>query len=535
MTERILPLDSISSSPNRPYGGDGDIKILAEDIRHNGLINSITVKAVPDGEKTKTAKDGMPVRFEVVAGRRRVAAAKLLGWTEIPARILEGGEAGLAEEISLSENVNRMAMHPLDEAVYFKRLMEGGEPIQKIAARYDRKAAEIYQRVRLLSLEPAVRELFRAGRLPLAGAAMLADLDAEKQALFAEQQADSYEHEIEIWEIARFITGIYHDKLYACIADKKCARCKKRTLYTDGGLFPEIDVASDSCLDHACYLEKWRGALGKAVTAAAKENPESGGARILVIYNNDIKKILGDMFTLGRDDYQVKLYNWNNIADKPGEGTLPALEIKGTETGDLGIEPTYWREKPGKSKADTSGFKPVMELLGLSKEEQKEFREAVKSKKLGEYDFNSRLRGRVFWRLMEAKAALPAEGYSHEDIVFFLKEFALKGRYGSDMGKDEKRVFKLFTGYEYDGDVDKLLPAGWAKICALITALHMDEYRTVPDIESFESGKDKERLGWFPVSDGEIRKIYQEEARALLPKPKPAKAAKKTPKGKKPE
>ncbi|MDR1239189.1 MAG: ParB/RepB/Spo0J family partition protein, partial [Treponema sp.] len=188
MNIKTLPVNSIASNTNRSYGGEGDIKILAEDIKHNGLINPITVKAHLNMEEE--------LEYEVTAGRRRLAAVKLLGWKEIPARILEGDETERAGEIALSENVNRLAMHPLDEAVYFKRLLENGEAIQNIAKRSDRKVPEIYQRVRLLSLELPVQEIFKMGLISLAAAAMLADLDADQQALFVDKKKSvNYYHD----------------------------------------------------------------------------------------------------------------------------------------------------------------------------------------------------------------------------------------------------------------------------------------------------------------------------------------------------
>ena len=131
MIEKTIPIDQIESASNRENGGDGDITILAEDIKHNGLINPVTVTA------------GLRRGFILIAGRRRIAAARMLGWKEIPCRVLEGDETERAGDIALSENVNRLAMHPLDEAVHFKRLLENGEPVQQIAKRYDRPVSGI--------------------------------------------------------------------------------------------------------------------------------------------------------------------------------------------------------------------------------------------------------------------------------------------------------------------------------------------------------------------------------------------------------
>jgi ParB family chromosome partitioning protein len=514
MNVKTLPIDSISFNSNRLYGGEGDIKILAEDMKHNGLINPITVKAHLNMEED--------LEYEVAAGRRRLAAAKLLGWEEIPARILEGDETERADEIALSENLNRLAMHPLDEAVYFQRLIENGEPMQKIAERCDRKVSEIYQRIRLLSLEPTVQELFRGGSISLAAAAMLADLDAEQQAMFFSQEwaGRAGGDVIRDWTVRNFISSLCHDKLYGFIVDKECADCKKRTFYTDKTLFPEFDGEQDSCLDHECYFAKWRKTLEKAIKAAAKENPELAGARILVIHNSNIKKIFGNTVALGQDEYLVKPHSWENQADKPGKDTAAAALLAATMDKEFEISLMHWRERPKESKSVDSGFKPALKLLNLPKEEQKAVVEALKSKKLGSSAFNSKVRERALWRLMETKAALPVEAHSQKDIEFFISNLVLKGQYGNELNKGQKKIFELFMGYEYDGDSGKaLLHAPLEKLCVLMTAFRMNEY-SIPNIDDFESGKDKRQLDWFPVSAEEARKIYQEEIRALLPKPK---------------
>jgi ParB/RepB/Spo0J family partition protein len=521
MNVKTLPIDCISCNTNRSYGGEGDIKILAEDIKHNGLINPITVKAHLNIDEELNIEKEPKLEYEVTAGRRRLAAVKLLGWKDIPVRILEGDETERAEEIALSENVNRLAMHPLDEAVYFKRLIENGEAIQNIAKRSDRKVPEIYQRIRLLLLEPAVQELFRNGRLSLAAAAMLADLDAGQQALFVEKEVGShtYDNKIHDWTVKNFIFTLYHDKLYDCVADKACAGCKKRTFYTDKTLFPEADAEQDSCLDHTCYLAKWQKMLEKAIKAAVKENPELAGARILLTNDSDIKKMYGNTVALGPDEYHVKPYSWDTMADEPGKNTSAALYI--TMGRNLEIKLKYWREKLPKKESADSGFKPVLKLLELPKEEQKAVTEALKDKKLDAYEFTGKVRDRVFGRLMEAKAALSGEDYGQKDIEFFIGKMIFKNKYDGEPDKEQKKIFELFMGYEFDGDIGRLLSnTKWEKICALITAMNMNKYSAVPSVDDFESGKDRKYLDWFPVSHEDVRKIYREEIRALLPKPK---------------
>ncbi len=66
-----IALKDLRFSSNRAYGGEGEIEILAEDIKRNGLINPITVKVYEEDVPGN-------IVYEVVAGRRRTQAVTLL-------------------------------------------------------------------------------------------------------------------------------------------------------------------------------------------------------------------------------------------------------------------------------------------------------------------------------------------------------------------------------------------------------------------------------------------------------------------------
>ena len=100
---------------------------LAASIRRVGLLQNLIVIASADGE-----------HYEVVAGGRRLAALKLLAkkhriskeW-EVPCLLVADGTARTA---SLTENVQREAMHPADQFEAFAALVAEGRPIEDIAA-----------------------------------------------------------------------------------------------------------------------------------------------------------------------------------------------------------------------------------------------------------------------------------------------------------------------------------------------------------------------------------------------------------------
>ena len=163
MTIQQIPLSKLIPSPAnvRRTGAGVGIEELAASIKALGLLQNLQVRAAEDG------------KFEVVAGRRRLAALKLLakqqghrqGRAEIPCHVLDEGED--AAEISLAENVMRLPMHPADQFEAFKALADAGKGPEDIAARFgcspvDRApAAEARQR------QPrAARRLPRRGNDP---------------------------------------------------------------------------------------------------------------------------------------------------------------------------------------------------------------------------------------------------------------------------------------------------------------------------------------------------------------------------------
>ena len=110
------------------------IEELAEDIARRTLLQSLSVRPVLDAEGQET---GM---FEIPAGGRRFRALELLvkqkrlaKTAPVPCVVREGG---IAEEDSLAENVQRVALHPLDQFRAFQALRDKGLGEEEIAARF---------------------------------------------------------------------------------------------------------------------------------------------------------------------------------------------------------------------------------------------------------------------------------------------------------------------------------------------------------------------------------------------------------------
>jgi ParB/RepB/Spo0J family partition protein len=143
---------------------------FVESIRKHGVMQPILIRPIK-GKKP----------FEIVAGHRRFAGARLAGLEEIPAiaRPLSDEEA---LELQLVENVQRLDLHPLDEANGYWQLSRlPGYDVAKIAARVGRSEKYIYDRIKLLSLTKEAQAAFLAERFTSGHAILLARLSPADQ------------------------------------------------------------------------------------------------------------------------------------------------------------------------------------------------------------------------------------------------------------------------------------------------------------------------------------------------------------------
>ena len=133
---------------------------LAASIQGVGLLQNLIVIPAADGE-----------HYEVVAGGRRLAALKLLAkkhriakdW-EVPCLQVADGTARTA---SLTENVQREAMHPADQFEAFAALVAEGRPIEDIAADFSVTPLVVQRRLKLANVSPRLMDDYRADAVTL--------------------------------------------------------------------------------------------------------------------------------------------------------------------------------------------------------------------------------------------------------------------------------------------------------------------------------------------------------------------------------
>jgi ParB family transcriptional regulator, chromosome partitioning protein len=135
---------------------------LASSIKEHGLLQPILVRPMQD-------------EYEVVAGNRRLAAAKLLKLRKIASHVIDLSDKE-AYEIGLVENVHHKTMNPIEEAIAFNRYGEGRGwgGITELAARIGRSQEFVTKRIQLLRLPQNIRnEIIRQRISPSVALEML--------------------------------------------------------------------------------------------------------------------------------------------------------------------------------------------------------------------------------------------------------------------------------------------------------------------------------------------------------------------------
>lgn len=156
-----VPLSQLRPSRRNVRKTTGQsIEALAASIQRVGLLQNLTVIQARDGE-----------HYDVVAGSRRLAALKRLAkkrripkdWA-VPCLLVSDGSA---RTVSLTENVQREAMHPADQFEAFAALVAEGRPIEDIAADFSVTPLVVQRRLKLANVSPRLMADYRADTVSL--------------------------------------------------------------------------------------------------------------------------------------------------------------------------------------------------------------------------------------------------------------------------------------------------------------------------------------------------------------------------------
>jgi len=171
-----LPIDTIRANRYQPRKTFDPIKLneLAESIRQSGIIQPLIVTQNDSGA------------YELIAGERRLQAAKIAGLFEVPV-VIRSVSKKEQFQLAIIENVQREDLSPMEEALAYKELSDMFELTHaQIAEIVGKDRATISNSIRLLKLSSKIHEMINSNEISAGHARAILSLEDEHQEAFAQ-------------------------------------------------------------------------------------------------------------------------------------------------------------------------------------------------------------------------------------------------------------------------------------------------------------------------------------------------------------
>ena len=165
-----LAVDAIEENPFQPRRDFSDVEIasLAESLKEHDMLQPVLVRRVEG-------------RYQLISGERRLRAARLAGWTTIPARVRDADDR-LVAELAIVENFQRKDLNPLEKATSFQRYLEQfGCTQEELAGRLQMNRSTVANLIRLLELPSEVQKAVSSGAIAEGHARALLPLGEERE------------------------------------------------------------------------------------------------------------------------------------------------------------------------------------------------------------------------------------------------------------------------------------------------------------------------------------------------------------------
>lgn len=260
-----IVIDEVTVAQNfRKEFNEAQLKELADNIAKVGVLEPIILR------KNRAYK-------VLVAGERRLRAAKLAGLETIPYRLLDLTEEE-ALEVTALENLHRANLNPMEEAQAFQTLLQKGKyTVQDVADRIDKSKDYVYRTLRLLDLPESAQQALIAGEINFGHARQLLRLppkkveemlkDVKKNGLNVRQLKSSIDY-----AIGRDLTRVHFpltEEYAGCMA---CSKCPYNTA-NQQSLFDEA-IEEGACTNSVCFGKKEKAYFEELLTAV-KEKAEN--------------------------------------------------------------------------------------------------------------------------------------------------------------------------------------------------------------------------------------------------------------------
>ena len=167
---RNIPIEKLKANKYQPREefNQEALNDLAASIKEKGFIQPVLVRFKNN-------------EYELIAGERRLRAAKKLGYKEIPAIIKEASDLD-SLELSIIENIQRENLNPIDQAKAYKRLQDEFDMTQeKVADTIGKDRATVANILRLLNLPAKIQEYVSRGTISMGHARAILSLTKEAE------------------------------------------------------------------------------------------------------------------------------------------------------------------------------------------------------------------------------------------------------------------------------------------------------------------------------------------------------------------
>jgi len=257
---KLIGVDEFVDSPFQPRREYHGLEDLAESMRGSGVLQSLLCREV----------DG---RYELVAGHRRVRAARMANIAQVPAIVRALTDQEVREAI-LVENGQREDLTPLEELEIYERMREAGFEVADIASRIGKPEGHVYRRLQLARLCNIGRARLASGALRVSVAELIArvdDLLIQEKAV-DELSEDEYRSRATLGVAKSWMERNAVRKLKLATFDTEdaeqfggaCSACPKNS--AGAQLFPDLEGAT--CYDPACWSTKTEAAWRARAEAA---------------------------------------------------------------------------------------------------------------------------------------------------------------------------------------------------------------------------------------------------------------------------
>lgn len=293
----MVALASIQPSGYNPRKNfdEASLAELAGSIRQQGVLQPIGVRPIADN------------RMEIVFGERRYRASLMVGLEEIPAIVMEISDE-TAEEMAVTENLQRKDVTPIEEANAYQKLIESGRhDVQSLAVQFGKNVGYIRTRLKFVSLIPEIARLLEQDEITISVASEICRYseDIQKEVYDKHLKEDVMYNSwrgLKASEVARYIERDFTTDLERYSFDKTlCLSCphntNNMTLFCEGGC--------GNCANRGCLAEMNAAYLTEKAVQFVEQYPTVSLCHQENNYNETVVERLTEM---GYEVTELKYY-----------------------------------------------------------------------------------------------------------------------------------------------------------------------------------------------------------------------------------